>query len=151
MKAAVHIEPHLIVKNAPRALEFYKTALGAKEKMRLADPKLDGLIVCAELYFGESMISVSEEHAEWNNFGPKKLGGTPVALTLFVADPDAVADRAVELGAELVYPIKDQFYGYRQGRIRDPFGHEWILSKKLEDLSVEEMQKRMASWWTEQK
>ena len=73
------------------------------------------------------------------NVGPKRLGGSPVVLTLEVPDVDAVAARALKLGARIVFPIADQFYGYRQGRIEDPFGHLWILSKRLRDMTVDEM------------
>jgi uncharacterized glyoxalase superfamily protein PhnB len=150
-KDEAFIQPRLVVKDAPRALEFYTKAFGAKEMMRLADPNLKGMIVHAELSFGEATVSLTEENKQWQSSSPKTLGGTPVALTLTVGDPDAVAARATKLGAEVVFPIQDQFYGYREGRIRDPFGHEWILSKQLEKLSVKEMEKRMAEWWKTQK
>ncbi|MGK4000924.1 VOC family protein [Sorangium sp. So ce1024] len=138
---------HLVVAGASEAIAFYKKAFGATEKMRLADPKLGGAIVCAELVIGDSLFAVADEAPQWNTRGPKALGGTPIALSLNVEDPDAVAARAVEAGARIIYPIADQFYGRRAGRIEDPFGHHWILSAVIEDVSVEEMQVRMARWW----
>ncbi|XXY52546.1 VOC family protein [Sorangium sp. So ce269] len=143
------VVPHLVVAGASDAIAFYKKAFGATEKLRLADPKLGGNIVCAELIIGDSVISVADEAPQWNARGPKTLGGSPIVLTLNVEDPDAVAARAVEAGAKIIYPIDDQFYGRREGRVEDPFGHQWILSAVIEDVSVEEMQARMAQWWEE--
>ncbi|WP_437285380.1 VOC family protein [Sorangium sp. So ce406] len=139
----------LVVAGASDAIAFYKKAFGATEKLRLADPRLGGAIVCAELVIGDSLFSVADEAPQWNARGPRALGGTPIALTLNVEDPDAVAARAVEAGAKIIYPIDDQFYGRREGRIEDPFGHHWVLSAVIEDVSVEEMQVRMARWWEE--
>ncbi|WP_437990044.1 VOC family protein [Sorangium sp. So ce145] len=144
------VVPHIVVAGAPDAIAFYKKAFGATEKLRLADPKLGGAIVCAELVIGDSIISIADEAPQWNARGPKALGGSPIVLTLNVEDPDAVAARAIEAGAKIIYPIADQFYGRREGRIEDPFGHQWILSAVIEDVSVDEMQVRMARWWEEQ-
>lgn len=144
------VSPHLVVADAPAAIDFYKQVFGATERLRLADPKLSGKIVCAELVVGDSVISLAEEAPEWNTRGPKRLGGTPVTLSLSVDDPDAVAARAVAAGARVVYPVQDQFYGHRAGRVEDPFGHQWIVSKVLEVLSEAEMQARMAKWWEQQ-
>ena len=142
--------PHLVVDDAPAAIDFYVKVFGAKETLRLADPHSGGKIVCSELMIDGCMISVAEEDRQWNALGPKALGGTPVPLALYVDDADAVAARAVEAGAKIIYPIKDQFYGVRQGRIEDPFGHQWMISTFLEEVTVEEMQPRMAAWWEEQ-
>ncbi|WP_437671092.1 VOC family protein [Sorangium sp. So ce131] len=144
------VVPHLVIAGAPDAIAFYKKAFGATERFRLTDPKLGGAIVCAELVIGDSIFSIAEETPEWNARGPKSLGGTPIVLNLNVDDADAVAARAVEAGAKVIYPIQDQFYGRREGRIEDPFGHQWIVSTFLEDVPVEEMQVRMAKWWEEQ-
>lgn len=144
------VTPHLVVADAPSAIEFYKKVFGATEKMRLADPKIGGKIVCAELVIGDTLISLADEHLEWNARSPKTLGGSPIALTIYVEDADAVAARAVEAGSKLIYPIQDQFYGERQGRIEDPFGHQWMISTHIEDVSVEEMQVRLVKWWEEQ-
>ncbi|AUX24932.1 glyoxalase [Sorangium cellulosum] len=144
------LAPHLVVADAPGAIAFYKRAFGATEKMRLADPKLGGNIVHAELVIGDARFTLAEEAPEWNTRGPRALGGTPVVLTLHVEDADAVAARALEAGARIIYPIADQFYGQRAGRIEDPFGHQWILSTFIEDVPMDEMQTRLARWWEEQ-
>ncbi|WP_437935039.1 VOC family protein [Sorangium sp. So ce341] len=138
------VVPHLVVAGASDAIAFYKKAFGATEKLRLADPKQGGAIVSAELVIGDSLITVADEAPRWNARGPKALGGSPIVLTLNVEDPDAVAARAIEAGAKIVYPIDDQLYGRREGRIEDPFGYQWKLSAVIEDVSVEEMQARMA-------
>jgi PhnB protein len=143
------ISPRLVVVDAPAAIDFYVKVFGAEETLRVADPS-GGKIVCSELVIDGCMISLAEEDRQWNTLGPKALGGTPVALTLNVDDVDAVAARAIEAGARIIFPINDQFYGWRQGRIEDPFGHQWILSTFLEDLTAEQMETRMATWWDEQ-
>ncbi len=139
------IVPHLVVADAPGAIAFYKKAFGATEKLRLTDPKRRGTIVCAELVLGDSLITLAEEAPEWNARGPRALGGSPIVLTLHVEDADAVAARAVEAGARIIYPIDDQFYGRREGRVEDPFGYQWKISTFIEEVSVDEMQARMAS------
>ncbi|WP_437314311.1 VOC family protein [Sorangium sp. So ce385] len=138
------VVPHLVVAGASDAIAFYKKAFGATEKLRVADPKRGGAIVSAELVIGDSVITIADEAPRWNARGPKALGGSPIVITLNVEDPDAVAARAIEAGAKIIYPIDDQLYGRREGRIEDPFGHQWKLSAVIEDVSVEEMQARMA-------
>ena len=132
--------PHLVVAGAARAIEFYKQVFAARELSRYADPKLGGHIVCAELAIGDMMIALSEEHREWHNDAPGSLGGSPVLLGLEVADVDAVGASMVAAGATVVYPVQDQFYGERSGRLRDPFGHLWILSQRIKDMSKAEIQ-----------
>jgi PhnB protein len=88
---------------------------------------------------------LTEERLEWNNASPQALGGSPVILNLVVDDVDAVAKRLKKAGAEVVFPVADQFYGRREGRFRDPFGHLWIVSSILEKLTPDEIQKRMSS------
>jgi PhnB protein len=136
--------PHLIVKGADKAIAFYEKAFGAKEIMRFADDELGHFIAHAELALGDAVLSLSDESPGWGNIGPRALGGSPVVLTLECASVDDVATRAVAEGARLVFPVADQFYGYRQGRIEDPFGHLWILSTRQESLSVDEMRARLA-------
>jgi len=134
------VTPYLMVNGAARAIEFYKKAFGATEVMRLTDPA--GRIAHAQVKIGAAPIMLAEETLEWGNKSPQTLGGSPVILDLYVADVDAVVERAVAAGAKLVFPVADQFYGYRSGRISDPFGHVWIVSTQKEDLTTEEMQKR---------
>ncbi|WP_437950632.1 VOC family protein [Sorangium sp. So ce296] len=138
------VVPHLVVAGASDAIAFYKKAFGAIEKLRLADPERGGAIVSAELVIGDSVITLADEAPQWNARGPKALGGSPIVITLNVEDPDAVAARAIKAGAKIIYPINDQLYGRREGRIEDPFGYQWKLSAVIEDVSVEEMQARMA-------
>jgi len=128
--------PRMFVRGAANAIEFYQRAFGATELGRSADPS--GKIVNAEIKIGDSIISLAEESPEWGNYSPESLGGATMILTLNVEDADAVWDRAISAGAKAVFPIKDQFYGYRQGRLADPFGHLWIISTQIEDVSPEE-------------
>jgi PhnB protein len=136
------LHPRLIVVDAPRALEFYTRAFGAEELERHTMP--DGGVVHAALRIDEVFFTVAEENRGWSNDAPPSLGGSPVILTLEVDDADAAGARMTKHGAEVVFPIADQFYGKREGRLRDPFGHLWVLSQHLEDLSFEEIQRRVA-------
>jgi PhnB protein len=135
------VTPALVVRDAARAMEFYKAAFGAQERMRMAGP--GGKIVHAEMTIGDSVIMVADEFPEWGNLSPESLKGSPVRMGLYVEDVDAVANRAVAAGAKVLIPVADQFYGDRSGRLADPFGHIWIISTHKEDVSPEEMQNRM--------
>lgn len=134
------LTPYLIVRDAPRALDFYVRAFGAKEAFRLTDPA--GRIGHAHLTIGDSPFMLADEHPEWGALSPVSIGGTPITLHLDVADADAAAARAVEAGATLLRPVEDQFHGNRSGLVADPFGHKWGLSQHLEDLSPDELQRR---------
>lgn len=134
------VTPYLVVDGAAQAIAFYTQAFGARETMRLAEPS--GRIGHAEITIGEALVMIADEFPEMNIRGPRALGGSPVTLHVRVDDVDAVAARAVAAGAKVVFPVKDQFYGERAGRLEDPFGHLWILSTHVEDVSVEEMQRR---------
>jgi PhnB protein len=134
------VTPYLMVNGADAAIAFYKKAFGATEVMRLTDPA--GKIAHAQVKIGEAPVMLAEETKEWGNRSPQTLGGTPVIIDLCVADVDVVVERAVAAGARLVFPVADQFYGFRSGRISDPFGHVWIVSTQKEDLTTEEMQRR---------
>jgi PhnB protein len=128
---ATQLTPRLVVARAVQAIEFYKNALGATELGRHADPELGGLIVHTEMRVDGVAFTLTEEHRDWGNNSPESLGGTPVILTLNVTDADAVGRRMEDAGAKVVFPIADQFYGRREGRLRDPFGHLWIISQPL--------------------
>jgi PhnB protein len=132
--------PSLVILGAARAIEFYARALDAKVINCFADPKLGGHIVHAELAIGEARFYLSEEARDWHNHAPPSLGGSPVILHLEVLDADAVAARMEAAGATVVYPVRDQFYGERSGRLRDPFGHVWLLSQRLKEMSAAEIQ-----------
>ena len=134
---------YISVKGAEDAIEFYKNAFGAKETGRLTMP--DGSIGHAELEIGDSKIMIAEENEQWGNLSPQTIGGTPVSLCLYVEDVDAVFAKALQAGAKVTgeMEVKDQFYGDRSGSITDPFGHQWSIMTHIEDVSFEEMQKRM--------
>lgn len=135
--------PYLIVQGAAKALEFYRMAFNAIETMRMPMP--DGRIGHAEIRIGNSAIMLADEHPEMGYVGPQALGGTPVSLMLYVTDADAMFTVATGLGASVIKPMENQFYGDRSGTIRDPFGHVWTVATHVEDLTPEEMQKRMPS------
>lgn len=139
----IKLTPRLVVSNASAALRFYVEAMGATELERFADPNLDGKIVHAAFELGGNTVALTDEHPAFCNVAPSTLGGSAVLISLEVDDPDELCTRMVEHGAEVVIPIADRFYGRREGRIRDPFGHLWILSKVLETLDAEEIQRRI--------
>jgi uncharacterized glyoxalase superfamily protein PhnB len=137
------LSPAIAVHDAPAAIEFYKAVFGASERYRLVDPT-SGMVVHAELLLGESVLMLCEEMPEWNKT-PQTLGGTTVRFSLHVADADETLARAIAAGATETMPASDQFYGFRSGNIRDPFGHEWMIQHPIERVSPEEMQKRWAA------
>jgi len=140
--------PYLCCKNAAAAIEFYKQAFGAIELMRLAEPS--GRIGHAEIKIGDAPIMLSDEYPEWGVRSPQSLGGSPVAIHLYVDDVDALAKRAVAAGAKLARPVEDQFYGDRSGSLEDPFGHRWTVSTHKEDVSAGEMQRRYTALMKQQ-
>jgi PhnB protein len=147
MKKAKHIPngftsliAMLAVRNAIDAIEWYKKVFHATETNRLTDP--NGTIAHAELRVGDSIFMLAEEHPDYNK-SPETLNGTSVILNLYVSDVDNVERTAIEAGAKSIFPVADQFYGDRAGRIQDPFGHMWIISKHIKDVSAEEMQRQM--------
>jgi PhnB protein len=137
------VTPYLIIKGAAGALDFYKKAFGAEELMRHATP--DGRVGHAEIKIGDSRIMLADEFPEMNAVGPQSLGGTPVGFCIYLADVDAAAARAIAAGAKVERPVQDQFYGDRSGTLIDPFGHKWTLATHKEDVSPEELQRRMAA------
>lgn len=141
---------YLIIKDAAKAIEFYKKAFGAKEIGRISMP--DGKVGHAELQIGDSMIMVAEEVPEWGHKSPQTLGGTPVGVCLYVENVDEVFKRAIEAGGKTDQnmEVKDQFYGDRSGTIIDPFGHKWTIATHIEDVPFEEMQKRSDAMFSEQ-
>lgn len=118
----------LSVRGGGKAVEFYKAAFGAGELFRVEAP--DGAVV-AQLAVGESEFWVADESPEHKNFSPESLGGATVRMVMVVADPDAAFARAVKAGAAVVWPVEDQGYGWRVGRVVDPFGHHWEIGKPL--------------------
>jgi PhnB protein len=134
--------PYLCVDGAAAAIEFYTAVLGATERMRMPGP--GGTVGHAELEIGDSMVMLSDEFLERNVRGPKTIGGSPVTLTVYLPDVDAVFARAIEAGARSLRPVETQFYGDRTGQFEDPFGHRWSVSTHVEDVSPEEMGRRAA-------
>jgi PhnB protein len=136
------ITPYLIIDGANSAIEFYKTVFGATERMRIGAP--GGRIGHAELLIGGSVIMLADEFPEMDARGPKSIGGTPVSLLLYVENVDDVVRRAIDAGATLRRAVETKFYGDRGGTVIDPWGHVWNIATHVEDVSVEEMQNRMA-------
>jgi PhnB protein len=138
-----NVTAYLIIKGAAAAIDFYKKAFNAVETVRMPQP--DGRIGHAELKFGDSHVMLADEFPEMDVVSPKTLGNSPVGLLLYVDDVDKTVERAVALGATIKKPVADQFYGDRTGTIEDPFGHKWTVAVHLEDVSPEEMKRRMAA------
>ena len=138
------VTPSLTVAGAVKALEFYGAVFGATERMRFPGP--DGTIAHAEIQIGDSVVIVEDEDPQRGTKAPPPGGlpGSPASLFIYVEDVDAVIARAVELGATLQRPAEDQFYGDRDGYLVDPFGHGWIVASHVEDVTPEEMTRRMA-------
>ena len=131
---------YLCFNNAAGAIEYYKEVFGAEELSRLAEPS--GKIGHAEMKIGETVIMMSDEYPDYGALSPQTIGGSPIRLHLSVPDVDSVVAKAVRLGATLVRPIEDQFYGDRSGQIADPFGYTWTISTHQRDVPVDEMQKQ---------
>ena len=129
---STQIFPRLVVGDASDAIEFYIAALGAREQARFTEPS--GVIVHAELVVGDSVFSLTEADGSLN-VSPQELGGSPLLLTVVVADADETGRAMEAAGAEVVIPIDDRYYGRREGRLRDPFGHLWIVSQSLEGVA----------------
>ncbi|MEO8033918.1 MAG: VOC family protein [Acidobacteriota bacterium] len=136
------VTPYLMLRGAAKAIEFYKKAFGAEEVLRMPMP--DGRLGHAEIRIGDSHVMMADEFPEMDYVGPQSRGGTTVSLMLYVDDCDAVFNQAVAAGAVVKKPMADQFYGDRVGSLEDPFGHFWSIGTHKEDLSEEELQKRMA-------
>jgi PhnB protein len=136
-----NVTPYLIINGAARALDFYKNVFGATERMRMPGP--DGKIGHAEITIGDSMIMLADEHIEMGARAPGAFGGSAVSIMLYVNDVDSTVKTAVAEGAKLLQPVEDKFYGDRMGTIEDPFGHIWYVGTHIEDVSPEEMKRRM--------
>jgi uncharacterized glyoxalase superfamily protein PhnB len=144
------ITPHLVIKGAAEAIEFYKRAFGAEELSRMPMPGTDGEVRLghAELQIGDSKLFLADECPEYGSTGPN--GSSPVSIHLYVTDADAVFDQAVAAGATVSMPLADMFWGDRFGKLVDPFGHHWSIATHLEDPTPEQMKERMAAAFGEQ-
>jgi len=132
------VTPSLFVRNGAEAIDFYKKALGAEERMRMAGP--DGKIGHAELKIGDSIIFLSDENPGFGTKSPQSLGGISGALYLYVEDVDKAFQRAIDAGASVKMPVADMFWGDRVGNFVDPYGHSWTLSTHTQDLTAQEME-----------
>jgi PhnB protein len=137
------VTPYLIIKGAAAAVDYYKKAFGAVETVRMSQP--DGRVGHAEVKIGDAVVMLADEFPEMNIVSPVTLGNTPVGLLLYVEDADATFAKTVALGAQVEKPMADQFYGDRTGTIKDPFGHKWTIATHKEDVTPEEMKRRMAA------
>jgi len=131
---------YLAVDNAAKAIEFYKRAFGAKERMRMDAP--GGSIGHAELEIGDSLIMLSDPFPQAQTKSPKELGATTGSIFMYVEDVDSVVKQAVDEGATVAMEVADQFWGDRFGTVTDPFGHLWSIATHVEDVPPEEMAER---------
>jgi len=136
------ITPHLVVRDAARAAQWYMEALGAEERGRLPLP--GGKLMQVELRFGGSTVMLADEFPELGVLSPLAIGGTATVLHLVTADVDRLWERAVEAGAEVRQPLGDAFWGERYGQITDPFGHRWGLAQRVRHVSPEEIARAAA-------
>ena len=135
------VTPHLVVKDAGGAIEFYKKAFGAEEVFRMPGP--GGKVMHAELKIGNSHVMINDEMPSFGALGPQSIGGTPVTLHLYVNDVDSTFKRAISAGAKEEMAVADMFWGDRYGKLVDPFGHKWSVATHKEDVSPEECARRM--------
>jgi PhnB protein len=143
------VTPRLVVHDGDAAISFYEAAFGARELgERFAAP--DGALIHAEIRIGDSAVMITAESGDSGPArSPRALGGvTSVVMATYWENVDTAWERAVTAGAEIVYPLDDHFYGERGGRLRDPFGHQWMLSQRIELLSTEEINRRAADFFT---
>jgi len=136
------VTPYLIIKGAGNAIDFYKKAFGATELFRMDH---EGKVGHAEIKIGDSPIMLADESPEMGSKSPTTLGGTPVSIMIYVEDVDTIFKRAIAAGGEQQKAVQDQFYGDRSGTLKDPFGHVWHVATHKEDVSPDEMEKRMAA------
>jgi PhnB protein len=140
MDTTPKLTPLLVVRDAASAIAFYVQALGAKEISRYLHPTKN-TISHADLVLGGAAFSVTEEARAWNSDAPPSLGGSPVVLQLRVDDVKTIFETMCRAGAIVIFPLQE-FVGDRLGRVRDPFGHLWLLSERIEDLSDQERVRR---------
>jgi PhnB protein len=135
------LTPYFTVRDAMRAIEFYKQAFGAQERGVMKGP--DGKVMHAELKIGDSIVMLADEFPEFGAVAPESGGSTSMGLHIYVKDVDAAFDQAVKAGAKVEMPVADQFWGDRYGKLRDPFGHRWSIATHVKDMSADEMKRSM--------
>jgi len=133
--------PYLAVDDAQAAIDFYRRAFGAKERLHMAGP--DGRIAHAELEIGDSVVMLSDPFPQFSAKPPKELGGNSANVMLYVENVDELVQQAVDAGATITTPVENQFWGDRYGSVTDPFGHTWLVSTHVEDVPPEELQERL--------
>jgi PhnB protein len=131
---------YLTVDNATEAIEFYKQAFGAKERMRMEAP--GGMIGHAEIEIGDSLVMLSDAFPQGTTRPPKELGGTTAGIFMYSEDVDAAVQKAVDAGATVAMEVDDMFWGDRFGSVTDPYGHLWSIATHREDLTPEEIAER---------
>jgi PhnB protein len=142
------INTYLVVRNADKAIQFYKKSFGAEERFRMHGP--DGkTIMHADLKIGDSVFMLTEESKEMKAHSPESIGGSPVSMYIYVKDVDAIFNQAISEGATVLKPVSDQFYGDRSGYLRDPFGHLWSIATHKKDLSPDELRKAGEAFFEE--
>lgn len=142
------ITPHLVVRNAEKALDFYKKAFGAKETMRMPGP--DGkTIIHAEMLIGDSHVYLSDEFPEMGALSPQSLNGVPASMHMYVENVDDAFSKALAAGCEVKMPVGDMFWGDRYGKVTDPFGHVWGIATHKEDLTDDEIISRQKEWFAQ--
>jgi PhnB protein len=134
------LAPYLAVDNAAEAIDYYKEAFGAKERVRMNAP--GGAIGHAELEIGDSVVMLSDPFPQSSTKPPKELGGSSMSVFMYVEDVDAVVKQAVDAGATVLMEVADQFWGDRFGTVQDPFGHTWSVATHVEDVPPEEIAER---------
>ena len=143
------VTPRLVVDDGAAAIDFYAMAFGAQEiGERFTGP--DGELIHAEIRIGSSVVMITEDAVDGPARSPQRLGGmVTCVMALYWQDVDTAWERAVAAGAEVIYPLEDQFYGERGGRLRDPFGQQWMMSQHIEDVTAEEMARRAAAFFSQ--
>jgi uncharacterized glyoxalase superfamily protein PhnB len=136
------LTPSLTVRNAERAIEFYKQAFGAEVRGGVAKGP-DGKVMHAELKIGDSVIMLTDEYPEFGSKSPQSIGDSGMGLHIYLDNVDAAFDRAVKAGASVEMPVMDQFWGDRYGKLKDPFGHKWSMATHVRDMSQDEMKNGM--------
>lgn len=143
------VTAYLVVHDAAAAIDFYKRVFGAREEFRMEMP--GGKVGHAEVRIGDSIVMLADEAPQMGCMGPRSLGGSPVGLLVYFEDCDHVYEQALAAGATAKQPPRDQFYGDRSGTFTDPFGHLWTVATHKEDLTREEIDRRMADMMAQHK
>ena len=132
------LTPYMTVRDAARAIDFYKPAFGAVERGVMKGP--DGKIMHAELRIGDSIVMLADEFPHFGSLSPQSIGGTGMGLHIYVEDVDSAFERAIGAGATVEMPVSDMFWGDRYGKLLDPFGHKWSIATHTRDMSMEEIE-----------